>query len=156
LDHIVHNKGHVVVVASVAAFSPGAGGAPYMISKAGVAQLGRALRIELAPHGATAGVAYFGVVDTNMTHAALDESDLGREINNLLPWPLNRRISPEAAGETITRGILERAPETCAPAGWQQFKVLHGILNPILDRRLVSDSHLHRLLGRVESTYDAR
>ncbi len=151
LDQIVTRRGHVVVVSSVAAFSPGAGGAPYMISKAAVAQLGRALRIELAAHGASAGVSYFGVVETDMTHDMFDADELGREINALLPWPLNRRISTHAAAEVIADGIARRAAETCAPAGWRQFKWLQGLINPVLDRRLVKDAGLHRLLRRVEA-----
>lgn len=56
IDHVVAAGGHIVIVASVAAFVPGLGGSPYMISKAAVEQLGRALRLELAPLGATAGI----------------------------------------------------------------------------------------------------
>lgn len=151
LDQIVTRRGHMVVVSSVAAFSPGAGGASYMISKAAVAQLGRALRIELAAHGASAGVSYFGVVETDMTHDMFDTDELGREINALLPWPLNRRISTHAAAEVIADGIAHRAAETCAPAGWRQFKWFQGLINPVLDRRLVKDAGLHRLLRRVEA-----
>ena len=36
------------------------------MSKAAVEQFGRALRLELAPHGASASVAYFGFIDTEM------------------------------------------------------------------------------------------
>lgn len=143
--------GHVVVVSSCAAFAPGAGGAPYMISKSAVEQLGRALRVELAAHGATAGIAYFGVVDTAMTHDMLDADDLGREIDNLLPWPLNRRITAERAARTIVDGIRRRAPMTVAPAGWRQYSWLRGLVNPVLDRRMATDGHLHGLLHRLEA-----
>src|SRR4051812_22643458 len=51
LPEIVRNRGHVVVVASVMAFTNGIGGIPYAMAKAGVEQLGRALRIELIQHG---------------------------------------------------------------------------------------------------------
>lgn len=85
LDHIIKQRGHVVVVSSCAAFAPGAGGSPYMISKSAIEQFGRALRVELAVHGATAGVSYFGIVDTAMTHDMLDSDDLGKEIGGLLP-----------------------------------------------------------------------
>ncbi len=52
LPEIISRRGHVVVVASVYAFVNGLGAAPYAMSKAGVEQLGRALRVELAQHGA--------------------------------------------------------------------------------------------------------
>ena len=71
-----------------------------MISKSAVEQLGRALRVELAVHGASAGLAYFGVVDTAMTRDMFDTGDLGRDIEGMLPWPLNRRITADRAART--------------------------------------------------------
>lgn len=50
------------------AFQNGAGVASYAMSKAAVKPLGRALRLELVPHGARASVAYFGLIDTDMVH----------------------------------------------------------------------------------------
>ncbi len=121
-----------------------------MISKAGVEQLGRALRIELAPHGASAQIAYFGVVQTAMTHDVLDTDELGRELDKKLPWPLNRRISPEQAAAALVDGIPARAATTIAPAGWQEYGWLRGAVNPVLDGRLQSDRSLHRLLRELE------
>src|ERR1700742_497569 len=51
LPEIVPRRGHVVVISSIYAFVNGVGGVPYAIAKAGVEQFGRALRLELAPHG---------------------------------------------------------------------------------------------------------
>ena len=64
LPQIVERRGQMVVVSSVYAFANGMGNTPYAVAKAGVESLGRALRVELAPHGASATVAYFGWVDT--------------------------------------------------------------------------------------------
>src|SRR3954468_4746132 len=64
LPQIVARRGQIVVVSSVYAFANGFGNSPYAVAKAGVESLGRALRAELKPHGASAGVAYFGWVDT--------------------------------------------------------------------------------------------
>lgn len=150
IEPIIANKGHIVVVSSVAAFSPGAGGSSYMVSKAGVEQLGRALRIELAPHGATAQIAYFGVVETAMTRDALDRDPLGRELDAKLPWPLNRRITAQQAAQSLVAGIASRAPSTIAPAGWQQYGWLRGTLNPVLDSQLAHDRGLQGLLRQLE------
>ncbi|MFI6871544.1 SDR family oxidoreductase [Nocardia sp. NPDC050406] len=150
LDHIVEARGHVVVVSSCAAFAPGMGGSPYMISKAAVEQLGRALRVELAPHGATAGVSYFGIVQTEMTHATLDRDDLGREIESLLPWPLNVRITAAEAARVIADGIARRAPRTIAPAGWEAYALLRGLVNVALDHRLTRDPRVARLIRILE------
>ncbi|MGW4326241.1 short-chain dehydrogenase/reductase [Nocardia sp. NPDC004573] len=151
LDHVVAAHGHVVVVSSCAAFAPGMAGAPYMISKAAVEQLGRALRVELAPFGASAGIAYFGIVDTRMTHDTLDHDELGRELDELLPWPLNVRISAEQAARTIADGIERRAARTIAPAGWEPYALLRGAVNVVLDSALTRDNRVHDLLRRVEA-----
>ncbi|MEV6279355.1 short-chain dehydrogenase/reductase [Nocardia sp. NPDC051832] len=151
LDHIVSARGHVVVVSSCAAFAPGMGGSPYMISKAGVEQLGRALRVELAPHRATAGISYFGIVDTEMTHATLDRDDLGRAIDGLLPWPLSVRITAAEAARVIADGIGRRAARTIAPAGWEPYALLRGIVNIALDHRLTRDPRVARLIRVLEN-----
>ena len=54
----------MVVISSIAAFVLTPGWAAYSASKAAVEQLARSMRIELAPTGATVGVAHFGVIDT--------------------------------------------------------------------------------------------
>ncbi|WP_323182781.1 short-chain dehydrogenase/reductase [Aldersonia sp. NBC_00410] len=150
LDAIVAVGGHVVVVSSCAAFAPGMGGSPYMVSKAAVEQFGRALRVELAACGASAGVAYFGVVDTAMTHNTLDNDDLGRELGAGLPWPLNVRITPEQAATTIADGIGRRAARTVAPAGWEPYALLRGVINVALDARLAADPDMRRLVAKLE------
>ncbi|WP_459546156.1 short-chain dehydrogenase/reductase [Nocardia sp. X0981] len=150
LDHIVDSHGHVVVVSSCAAFAPGMGGSPYMVSKAAVEQLGRALRVELAASGATAGIAYFGLVETTMTHEMLDADDLGRRINDLLPWPLNIRITARHAARTIADGIGRRAARTIAPSGWQPYSLLRGAINTVLDSRLAADATVQELVRAIE------
>ncbi len=150
LDHIVSARGHVVVVSSCAAFAPGMGGSPYMVSKAAVEQLGRALRVELAASGASAGVAYFGIVDTAMTHDMLDTDELGKELDGMLPWPLNVRITAEYAARTIADGIARRAPRTIAPSGWEPYALLRGAINVVLDHRLAADTTVHELIRAIE------
>ncbi|MFD3745408.1 short-chain dehydrogenase/reductase [Nocardia sp. NPDC058633] len=150
LDHIVAARGHVVVVSSCAAFAPGMGGSPYMVSKAAVEQLGRALRVELAASGASAGVAYFGIVDTAMTHDMLDTDELGKELDGMLPWPLNVRITAEYAARTIADGIARRAPRTIAPSGWEPYALLRGAINVVLDHRLAADTTVHELIRAIE------
>ncbi|MFJ1460308.1 short-chain dehydrogenase/reductase [Nocardia sp. N2S4-5] len=150
LDHVIAAHGHVVVVSSCAAFAPGMAGSPYMISKAAVEQLGRALRVELAAVGASAGIAYFGVVDTEMTHDTLDRDDLGQALTEMLPWPLNVRITAGQAAEVIAEGIERRAPRTIAPAGWELYALLRGAINVVLDNRLANDPRIHELVRKVE------
>src|SRR5688500_169667 len=92
LPEIARRGGHVVVVASIYAFMNGAGAAAYAMSKAGVEQLGRALRTELVPHGASASVAYFGFIDTELVHQIIDADPLADVMIGEIPKPLRKRL----------------------------------------------------------------
>ncbi len=70
LPSVLERRGHVLLVGSIYAFFNGVLAAPYAVSKAGVEQLARALRVELAPHGVTAGIAYLGFIDTDLANDA--------------------------------------------------------------------------------------
>src|ERR1700737_1553352 len=80
LPRIVESRGQAVLVSSIYAFINGMLVSPYAAAKAGVEQLGRALRVELAQHGASATVAYFGFVDTYMVQHGFDEDPLSRSM----------------------------------------------------------------------------
>src|SRR5438874_1453380 len=99
LPEIVRRRGHVVVVSSVYAFTNGIGAVPYAMSKAAVEQLGRALRVELVQHGASASVAYFGFIDTEMVHQAIDRDPLADSMLDAFPRILRKRLQPSVAGE---------------------------------------------------------
>ncbi|MEG9225523.1 short-chain dehydrogenase/reductase [Aeromicrobium sp. Sec7.5] len=134
LPHITANGGHVVVVSSIYAFSNGMLVAPYAMSKAAVEQYGRALRSELVQHGASATVAYFGFIDTAMTHDAFADP-IGARLKATFPQVLMKKLEPRVAGGVIVRGIERRAPRVIAPRRWSPMSVLRGVLNPYLDRR---------------------
>ncbi|HEY4427242.1 MAG TPA: short-chain dehydrogenase/reductase [Solirubrobacteraceae bacterium] len=136
LPEIVPRQGHVVVVSSIYAFTNGAGAVPYAMSKAAVEQLGRALRLELAPHGASASVAYFGFIDTEMVHRAIDADPLANAMFEVLPRPLHKRLTPAVAGEAIVRGIERRAPRIIRPRRWTVMSLLRGVLGPLGDARI--------------------
>src|SRR5437764_4076203 len=107
---------------------------PYAVAKAGVEQLGRALRLELAAHGASATVAYFGFVDTEMVRQAMEQRrQAGVEGEEMLPEFLRRPITPRQAGEAVARGIEQRRARVIAPRYWTVMSVLRGVLNPAMD-----------------------
>lgn len=145
LPYIVERQGHVVVVASIYAFMNGVLVAPYAMSKAGVEQLGRVLRAELAQHGASASTAYFGFVDTEMVRQGFSDP-LGQRLEETLPGVLRRRVSPEDAGAAIVSGIERRAARIIAPRPWIALSLLRGVLNPILDRRFERDATIQGIL----------
>ncbi len=129
LPQIAARRGHIVVTSSVYAFLNGLGAAPYAMAKAGVEQLGRALRVELVPHGAGASVAYFGFIDTEMVHRAIDADPIADQMQNALPTVLRKRLSPAQAGEAVARGIEKRAPRIIAP------QALGGVQRAARDRQ---------------------
>lgn len=153
LPQVISAHGHVVLVSSAAAFAPGAGLAPYMASKAGVEALGRALRIELAAVGASAGVAYFGFVRTPLAQP-LEDDALGRELTRLMPWPLDRRITAERAAEVVADGIGRRAGATYAPIAWQGYSLTRGVLNVAVDAMATRARPIHRMIRTIESRAD--
>ena len=142
LPEIIRRQGHVVVIASVYAFGNGLGATPYAMSKAGVEQFGRALRVELVQHGASASVAYFGFIDTEMVHRALDQDPLADSMLASFPKLLRKRLQPAVAGEAIVSGIERRAPRIVRPRRWVVMSTLRGILNPLIDRQMERDAKI--------------
>lgn len=151
LPQILARRGHVVVIASVYAFVNGLGTVPYAMAKAGVEQFGRALRAELTPHGASASVAYFGFIDTEMVHKALDEDPLSNVLMELVPKPLRKRLPPQAAGEAIVAGIQKRAPRIIRPRRWTAVSLLRGVLNPLTDRYMEKDAATASLVREFDA-----
>jgi short-subunit dehydrogenase len=109
--------------------------APYAVSKAGVEQLGRALRVELVRHGASATVAYFGFVNTHMVGKGFDEDPVAQRLErDVLPAAIAKRIRPDQAGEAVARAIERRKPRVITPRYRTAMSLLRGIINPVFDR----------------------
>jgi NAD(P)-dependent dehydrogenase (short-subunit alcohol dehydrogenase family) len=151
LPEIVRRGGHVVVVSSIYAFTNGVGALPYAMSKAAVEQFGRALRVELVQHGASASVAYFGFIDTEMVHRAIDQDELAVSLLASFPAPLRKRLSPDVAGAAIVEGIESRRPRIIRPRRWTVMSVLRGVLNPLTDARAERDATVQGLLREIDA-----
>jgi NAD(P)-dependent dehydrogenase (short-subunit alcohol dehydrogenase family) len=154
LPEIVRNRGHVVVIASVYAFVNGVGTAPYAMAKAGVEQLGRALRVELAQHGAGATVAYFGFIDTEMVHRGIDQDPMAEHVWKTTPKVLQKRLQPIEAGKGIVDGIEKRAPRVIRPRRWVLFSWFRGIINPLLDEAMVRNDDTQALARELDKRGD--
>lgn len=151
LPEVARRQGHVVVVSSIYAFFNGVGAAPYAMAKAGVEQLGRALRVELKPHGASASVAYFGFIDTEMVHQAIDADPLVDRMMQASPKVLHKRLPPSAAGAAIVRGIERRQPRIIRPHRWTALSVLRGILNPLMDAQMERDAETQAITRELDA-----
>jgi short-subunit dehydrogenase len=113
--------------------------------------VGRALRVELASHGASATVAYFGFVDTYMVRHGFDDDPLGSEMEQgLIPAFIRRRITPEQAGEAVVKGIERRKPRVIAPKYWAAMSVLRGIINPGFDFATARHPQVQALLRKAD------
>jgi hypothetical protein len=104
------------------------------------------------PLGASAGVAYFGWVDTKLVQDAFENN--GDRMQENLPDFLKKRILPDEAGAAVVRGIEERAPRTFAPKWWRYISALRGILNPLLDRRFERDATMTATIREIETEAD--
>jgi NAD(P)-dependent dehydrogenase (short-subunit alcohol dehydrogenase family) len=156
LPQISERNGQLVLIASLAAFVNGTMLSPYATAKAGVEALGRSLRTELAPFGASATVAYFGWIDTEMVREGLDRKPGGKRLQEALPKWFFRRLTPDVAGAAIVRGIEERAPRVFAPRWWRYVSALRGLVNPLLDRRTERDAKIARMIRLSEEEQAAK
>jgi len=153
LPQVSERRGQIVFIGSIYSFANGLLASPYAVSKAGVEALGRALRAELAPFGASAGVVYFGWVETDLVRDSLDRRDGGRGarmLSEIMPAFLLKRITPEVAGATLVRALEERAPRAFAPGVWRYISAFRGLLNPLLDRHVERDATVAGLVREAE------
>ena len=156
LPQVSERGGHLVLNGSILSHANGFLASPYAVSKAAVEQLARALRVELAPFGASAGVAYFGWVDTELVRGSLDDQEAGRWLREVMPGFLLKRITPEQAGVALARGVEQRAPRVFAPRVWRYISALRGLVNPVFDRRSERDPGFAKVLREAEAASNAK
>jgi NAD(P)-dependent dehydrogenase (short-subunit alcohol dehydrogenase family) len=155
LPQIVERRGQLVLISSVYAFMNGMANSPYAVAKAGVESMGRALRTELIPQGASATVGYFGWVDTKLVQDAFAQEDSSR-LNEFTPDWLLKRITPDEAAAGLVRGIEERAPRVFVPKWWRYVSAMRGVIMPLLDRRMERDDRMAAFLRDLDAkTVDA-
>lgn len=150
LPEVVPRRGQIVLVSSIYAFTNGTFVSPYAASKAGVEQLGRALRVELGSHGVTSTTAYFGFVDTAMVKAAVQDDPLGKRFHELIPWFLHKTITPDQAGNALADAVERRAVSMFAPRRWRLLSVLRGTINPVVDKRFGADKRLAKIIREAD------
>jgi NAD(P)-dependent dehydrogenase (short-subunit alcohol dehydrogenase family) len=155
LPAVIERRGHILVVASIYAFVNGALNASYAASKAGVDQLTRALRVELAHHGATAGVAYLGFVDTDLVGDVFAQQQIV-EARSIMPAFATRPIPVTKAGRTLVDGIESRAATVAAPGWIRPLLPLRGIAGTLMDEFMLANPALSRAISHAERKGDER
>jgi len=148
LPHILDSQGHIVLVSSIYSFLNGALNASYAVSKAGVEQLGRALRVELAPAGATAGVAYFGFIDTDMAHTAFAQP-AAASLRKAFPAFVTKTTTLGTAANKLIENVEHRSSRVTAPRWVAPALLTRGPL-ALLDNRLARDTRVHAAIHIAE------
>ena len=112
--------GHIVNVASAAAFSPSRTMSAYATSKAAVLMLSECLRAELADQGIGVSAICPGFVDTGIAVATryvgttAEEQDARRRSADRLYK--RRRVTPDAVADAVLRAVDRDAPVTTVAA----------------------------------------
>ena len=148
LPDVVQRHGHVLLIGSLYSFMAGPLAAPYAMSKAAIEQLGRALRAELRPHGATAGVAYFGFVDTALVERTFAEPAFAT-LREVMPAFYTRPIPVRRAADAIVRGLEQRSARVVAPRWLVPLMAARGLFGP-LDERFSGDERIQEAIRLVE------
>ena len=149
LPALIGSRGHVLVLASLASFSPVAGMAAYSASKAGVNAFASALRQEVGYLGVTVGTAHPSWVDTDLVRGA--ESDLPsfRQARSRLPWPANGTTSADDCAAALVDGIARRARRVYVPRGVAVASAFRSVLDGPLAEAIGSRG-ARRLVPQLE------
>ena len=148
--HLVNSRGHILVVASIYAFSNGAMNASYAASKAGTEQLARAARVELAHHGTTAGIAYLGFVQTDLAADVFAQQSVA-EARQAVPAFLTAPIPVEQAAAALLDGIERRAGRVGAPGWVLPMLAVRGVTTTLMDTVMLNNSRLSAAIARAEA-----
>ncbi|MDO3128435.1 SDR family NAD(P)-dependent oxidoreductase [Mycobacteroides abscessus subsp. bolletii] len=143
---VERGSGHIVNIASAAAFTPTAVMAPYSVSKAGVKMLTECLRLELGPKGVGVSAICPGFINTNIgVHGTMvgvdpeiaDASQRRiqriREFTEKLPWT---PMSPELVARAVTRAIRLDLVVPVKLESWFGYFVSRAL--PAVNRRLMA------------------
>ena len=150
MDELARSGGHLHISGSCSAFMPGAGGAPYMMSKAAVEQLARALRLEVADLGVTVGLSLLGIINTTLAAATLDDDPFGRGLDAMMPGPLRRRLPADDAAAAMVDQISRRRARQVIPRTWSPLQLGRGAL-PAMDHLLVRNTRLRTMLADLDT-----
>jgi NAD(P)-dependent dehydrogenase (short-subunit alcohol dehydrogenase family) len=157
MEEVLANRGQFVLVASSYAFSNGVLNSAYASAKSGVEALGRALRSELRPLGASAAVAYFGFIRTEMVRKGFEDPFADRFRTEVLPEFLTRQVPVAEAGKVVIDAIESRGPRAIAPLEWKALFYARGFTSPLMDSQFDNDETLRGIiLGAEQAEFDRR
>jgi NAD(P)-dependent dehydrogenase (short-subunit alcohol dehydrogenase family) len=128
----------------------------------------RALRVELAGHDVTAGVAYFGFIDTDMATQLLAQPHIQLACR-ALPGFVTDSISVQAGGRSVIDAIQRRASRASSPAWVARLLAFRSLSTDLMDEYMIhssvfaqairdaeDSSVLHRAAAQPRSVADGR
>jgi NAD(P)-dependent dehydrogenase (short-subunit alcohol dehydrogenase family) len=160
--------GHIVNIASAAAFTPTPVMAPYSVSKAGVKMLTECLRLELGPKGVGVSAICPGVINTNIGEHAItvgvdqELMDRGKRVNRQLQELAERLpfapMSPNLVARAAVRAVrFDLAVVPVRTEAWLGYFMLR--IAPGVNRRMTqpfSVETLEKLGARLLERFDAK
>ncbi|MEH3139291.1 MAG: short-chain dehydrogenase/reductase [Mycobacterium kyogaense] len=149
LPAVIERRGHVLLVGSIFAFFNEVLAAPYAVSKAGVEQLARTLRVELASHGATAGIAYLGFIDTDLAADAFSDASAAA-IRQAVPRVFTKEMTAAEAADAMLDAIERRAPHVSAPAWVRPLRALRSVTTAVMDDVLLHNRNVQAAITAAE------
>jgi len=152
LPEVIANQGYVLITASIYAFVNGVINSAYAVSKAGVEMLGRSLRLELAPAGASAGVLYPGWVATPLVNVVRGRDPAATAFKErVFPGRLGAFIDPDQIATAVADGIEARAARIIRPKLWRPVSALRGVFNNVSDELLRHDKATLAHIKQIDS-----
>jgi len=139
VEQITKRRGYLLNISSLAAAAHAPLMGPYTCAKAGVEALTDALRMELAPSGASVGCAYFGYIDTDLVRAAFAHASTQAMMDGF-PSFMRRPAPLSKAIDAIERGIERRSARVWAPRWVGAMLLARGILQPLNERLILRDT----------------
>jgi len=149
--------GHIVNLASGAAFSPGRQFPAYATTKAAVLMLSESLRVELAPHGIGVSAICPGIVDTGIVtrtrFVGRDPEDERRTQDAIQRLYARRRFGPDRVAKAIMRAVeRNQAVVTVGPEA-HAGRLLYRVA-PSLARRMGSIDVAERVTRKPSKPRD--
>lgn len=151
--------GHIVNIASAAAFTPFAVASPYSVSKAAVKMLSECLRLEFAPKGIGVSAICPGVINTNIGEHAItvgvDQEmvdrgkELARQLQDFVATLPFTPMGPDLVARAVQRAVrYDLAVVPVRTEAWLGYFLSR--VSPTVNRRIIGALSVDRLeqLGR--------
>ncbi|MEC3956767.1 SDR family NAD(P)-dependent oxidoreductase [Nocardia sp. CDC153] len=147
-------RGHIVNIASAAAFTPTPVMSAYSVSKAGVKMLTECLRLELAPKGVGVSAICPGVINTNIARHAIAVGvdpvlvERGKQITTQIQELAERLpfspLSPDLVARAVVRAVrYDLAVVPVRAEAWLGYFMLR--LAPGVNRRMTQPLSMERI-----------